>query len=164
MPKNDEIITQLELETKLSDEKRTELLKYFVKQNVCTQLQIMKEQKNEFFKLKSQNKESSTLSLSSLILSIKKLYELEKEGLKKNTTLNIENIGDKSSLKILENRKIRLKVKREKLLNLWAVVKQLRTNDYSYREIKDYLSSKHRFEVSHTFVRNMWEEFENEHD
>jgi len=74
---NPEIITSLELNTKLSLDQRKKLINWFSKQNAEFQIIIFEEQKNQFFKLKNEGGNKNILSLASYVLAIKYFHDKE---------------------------------------------------------------------------------------
>ena len=74
---NSEILSNLELHTKLSKEQRKSLINWFNKQNIEFQILIFDEQKNQYFKLKNEVINKNFLSLASFLLAIKYFYNKE---------------------------------------------------------------------------------------
>lgn len=154
-----------EQNTKLSAGNKKKLVNWFNKQNILVQTDIFKEQKNQFFKLSNtSNSEASNelMALSAFYLSIDDFYQKEQIIKKKNTSQNLSSLKGVSTFAIKQAKKDKYIEKREKLLNKWSTVKELKEQSYSYREISKYLSSKHRFEVSHTYIQKQWKELEND--
>jgi len=147
--------------TKLSKGEQKTLLSWFSRQNVLIQIDIFGEQKNQFFKLKSTYQELDILALASFLLAIKHFYVLENKNSSKNKNNDLKVSQKISKFHVKKAKKERYKEKREKLLNLWGVVVNLKDEEFSFRQIADYLRGHHRFEVSHTYVRNLWKELEN---
>lgn len=150
----------IELLTKLSVEKRKSLINWFNKQNIEIQLLIFNEQKNQFFKLKSQAEHHSLIPLASFYLAINLHVEQEKQFDKKNASHSLQNLSKLTSFEIKKNKTMRAKEKREKLLNLISILKTLRAEKYSLRGISRYLRSKHRFDVSHAYIADFLKEFD----
>lgn len=147
--------------TKFSKKEQKKLVNWFSNQNVLVQIDIFAEQKNQFFKLKNECTEAETVPLAAFLRAIHYFYSLENEKNSKNKQNNLSANSKVSRFSIKKSQKNRYKEKYEKLLNLWSVVKNLKSEEFSFRQISDYLRGHHRFEVSHTYIRNLWTELEN---
>lgn len=145
--KNDETIEKL---TKLNLESQNQRLRFLAKVDVCIKLEIMQDQKQLFHKMKSQNKEieNTVLTYISLLLAIDKFLD-------ENDGVNLRAIK-------LRGSNHSKKVKREKLLGYWAIVRTLKLEqNMSYREISKYFAKYHKFEVSYSTIYELWNELEN---
>ena len=137
---------EIEKITKMHAEQHNQLLRFFLRVDLQTRLKIFKTQKEIFFKLKNLHKDidNTVLSYSSLIISI--LAE------RRNTNKNA---------KIFKAKKFRRSLKREKILEKWAIVKNLKNNEkLSFRQIATYLRKYHKFGVSYSLVYKIWSELE----
>jgi len=156
---NDEILRI----TKFSNKNRVKLINWFNRQNDLVKIDIFKEQKNQFFKLKSTElRLEEILPLTAFYLAIDKFYNLENLNNQKNKSQNLTKLASISNFSIKKSRKIRIKEKREKLINIWSVVQKLKEEDFSLREISKHLKSKHRMDVSHTYIDEIWKELEDD--
>jgi len=129
---------------------QNKLLRLFARVDITTKLKILKLQKLLFHRLKSKFKEVSNevLTLSSLILAIDK-------SMKNLDDVNFNTIK-------LRGKNERSKIKRERLLGYWAIVRQLKLDEnLSFRDIATYFEKYHRFEVSYSTIYLMWSELEN---
>ena len=145
--KNEILIEHL---TKLHQESQNQKLRLFAKVDITTKLKILSSQKQLFHKLKSaySDVDNSILTLSSLILAIDFIA-------KEFNDVNLKAIKLRTKNAKKQNQK------REKLLSYWSVVKTLKLEqNYSFREISDYLLKYHRFEVSYSLVYQTWNEIE----
>ena len=158
----EKINKQIEQATACSIEKRKQLLQWFSKQNTLVQIDIFREQRNQFFKLKEKIESNDVLVLSSFFLAILNFYRQERQLKEKNKSQSLDLLGNISNFSIKKHKKLRIKEKREKLLNLWSVVQKLKLEKYSFRSISQYIRQRHRFEVSHTYISKLWKELENE--
>jgi len=147
--------------TKLSQKNMKQLVNWFNRQNILIQNDVLAEQRNQYFKLKNNGVSSDLLSICSFYLSLDKLKKTDNLNFK-NNNLNIKNLEQISDNSIKKFQKNRIKEKKEKLLNYCNVIKKLRSKNFSFRQISEYLRGHHRFEVSHTYVANFWNEFKNE--
>lgn len=147
----------IERVTKLSRMQRKKAINWFNKQPIEAQIDIFKEQKNQFFILRNSDFNSENLlSITSFYLSINRFYNLDNEGSTKNKTMKLKEKSQKH-YKIQK-----VKVKREKLLNIWSKIQSLKEEGYSFRDIETHIRQKHRFSVSHTYIREVWLELEND--
>ncbi|MFA6742510.1 MAG: hypothetical protein WC149_06975 [Arcobacteraceae bacterium] len=154
--------TQIEQATACSSEKRKQLVNWFSKQNIEVQIDIFREQRNQFFKLKEKIESNDVLILSSFFLAILNFYRQDRQLKGKNKSQNINSLVNISNFSIKKHKKVKIKEKREKLLNLWSVIQKLKSEEYSFRSIAQYIRQRHRFEVSHTYIIQIWKELENE--
>ena len=157
-----EINTTMQQVTKMSTEYCKKLVNWFNKQNILIQTDVFKEQKNQFFKIKSDVSAGDIKALTAFYLAIDKYYKVEQLEYKKNKGTKLEGLNSVSDLALKKYKTVEVKPKREKLLNLWSVVKGLKNGKYSYREISHILKKRHRFNVSHTYIHNVYKELEND--
>jgi hypothetical protein len=158
----EKINKQIEQATACSIEKRKQLLQWFSKQNVELQIDVFKEQQNQFFKHKERIESSDVLALSAFFLAIIHIHKQEQKLKEKNKSQNLDFLRNISDFSIKTHKKFRKKEKREKLLNIWSVVQKLKSQKFSFRDISKYIKQRHRFEVSHTYISKMWRELKNE--
>ncbi len=88
------------------------------------------------------------MTLSSLILAIDTVVkELD------NINLNVIKLRAKNT---------KTKIKRQKLLGYWAIVRTLKLEqNISFRDISAYFAKYHKFDVSYSTVYELWNELEN---
>lgn len=135
--------------TKLNQESQNQLLRLFAKVDLITKLKILLNQKPIFHNLKSAygNLDNALLTLVSLILAID-LVAKELDVVKLNTIK-------------LRGRNNKVKVKRQKLLGYWAIVRTLKLEqNMSFRQIADYFTKYHKLEVSYSTIFELWHEIE----
>ena len=87
------------------------------------------------------------MTLSSLVLAIDSVVkELD------DVNLNVIKLRGKS---------IRQKVKRQKVLGYWAIVRTLKLEQkMSFRDISAYFAKYHKLEVSHSTIYGLWRQLE----
>lgn len=144
------IITNCETLTKMNQESQNRKLRLFAKVDILTKLNILEQQKQLFHKLKSKYSDidNAVLTLSSLILSIDLV------------TNEINNIN-LNAIK-LRAKNYKFKVKREKLLSYWSIVRALKLEqNMSFRSISRYFLKYHKLEISHSTIFQIWNEIEN---
>jgi len=155
------LIKQIEQQTQFSLQKRKSLINFFNKQNLEIQVDIFKEQRNQFFVLKNKYDLSDITALAAFYKAIDNFYNKETILKQKNKSTSLDELKNISDFAIKKNRKQKISDKREKLLNLISVISNLLDESYSYRQISQYLRKVHRFEVSHTYVKKIYEEVHN---
>ncbi len=135
--------------TKMNQESQNQKLRFFAKVDISTKLKILDLQKQLFHKLKSVHSDvnNTVLTLSSLILAV--------EAMEKNLDdVNLKAIK-------LRGKNIKTKVKREKVLGYWAIVRSLKLEqNMSFRDISAYFAKYHKLNVSYSTVYELWKEIE----
>ena len=141
-----------ERETKLSLDGQKKLVNWFNKQQLELKMDIMKKQKNSYFKLKNTKKDinDSLMTLISFYLAIQSFYHAEKNLRQKNKTMKIEKIPNK------DYKKPRKRKKREEFLKLLPIIRKWKEKKYGSRRIKNKIKSK--LDISHTYICILWNE------
>ncbi len=140
----------LENITKLNFESQNQRLRLFAKVDITTKLKILQYQKQLFHKLKDVHRDmdNAALTLASLILAI--------DGIAKefdDVNLNVIKLRGKNN---------KAKIKRQKVLGYWAIVRTLRLEQkMSFRDIATYFAKYHKLEVSYSTIYELWNELEN---
>ena len=140
----------LENITKLNFESQNQRLRLFAKVDITTKLKILQYQKQLFHKLKDvhSDMDNAALTLASLILAI--------DGIAKefdDVNLNVIKLRGKNN---------KAKVKRQKVLGYWAIVRTLKLEqNMSFRDIATYFAKYHKLEVSYSTIYELWNELEN---
>jgi hypothetical protein len=145
-----EILKNCEIITKMNQETQNQMIRTFTKLDISVKVDVFKEQKVIFHKLKNIHfiTDNSILTYASFVLAI--------EVVIKNT-----NQVNLKAIKLRTKNAKKQNQKREKLLSYWSVIKTLKLEqNYSFREISDYLLKYHRFEVSYSLIYQTWNEIE----
>ena len=135
--------------TKLNLESQNKKLRLFAKVDITTKLKILQHQKSIFHKLKGaySDVDNAILSLSSLILAVDNV-------LKELDSVNLNAIK-------LRGKNTKRNLKREKLLEYWAIVRTLKLEQkMSFRQLPQYFETYHNFEVSYSTIYELWRELE----
>ncbi|MBP6497824.1 MAG: hypothetical protein KA253_04025 [Campylobacteraceae bacterium] len=135
--------------TQQSYELQNQHLRFFAKVELQLKLQILQLQKPFFHKLKSAyiDVDNAVLTLASLILAIDSVVK----------ELDIINLN---AIK-LRGKNHKSKIKREKLLGYWAIVRTLKLEqNMSFRQISQYFTKYHKLEVSYSTIHGLWIELE----
>lgn len=136
--------------TKLNQETQNKNLRLFVRVNLQTKLKILQLQKQLFHKLKNSycDVDNTLLTLSSLVLAIDSVA-------KEFDDVNLNAIK-------LRARNNKAKIKRQKMLGYWAIVRTLKLEqNMSFRDIATYFKKYHKLEVSYSTIYELWNELEN---
>ena len=144
------ILRNCEIITKMNQETQNQMIRTFIKLDISVKVDIFKEQKVIFHKLKNIHFgiDNSILTYASFILAIKLIISKTDQVNLKAIKLRVKNAKKQNQ-------------KREKLLSYWSVVKTLKyEQNYSFREISDYLFKYHRLEVSYSLIYQIWNEIE----
>ncbi len=135
---------------KMNQQSQNQKLRLFAKVDITTKLKILDLQKQLFHKLKNAHSDvdNAILTLSSLILAVD----------------SVEKEFDDVNLKAIKLRakNSKTKVKRQKVLGYWAIVKTLKLEqNMSFRYIATYFAKYHRLEISYSTIHALWIELEN---
>lgn len=136
--------------TKMSQNSQNKFLRVFARVDIDTKLQILKEQKVIFHRIKNDyDLSNEILTLASLILAIQNIVNRLD-----NTKLNV--------IKLKNHIIYHKQSKRDKLLGYWSIVLKLKENEnFSFRQIAKYLTKYHKFEVAHSTIFNLYYELKN---
>ena len=136
--------------TKQTYELQNQHLRLFARVDLAMKLHILQFQKPLFHKLKSAygDVDNAVITLASLVLSIDAVAK-ELDLIKLNAM----------KLKVQPNK---MKLKRQKLIDYWAIIKTLRNEqNMSFRQIAKYFQKYHKFEISRSMIQKIWNEIEN---
>lgn len=135
--------------TKMSLEAQNQNLRLLAKVDAATKFNIMQAQKSIFHKLKSVHGaiDNAVVTLASLILAVDMVV-----GKLDSVNLNAVKLRGKSN---------KAKVKRQKLLGLWSIVRALKLEqNMSFRQISAYFAKYHKLVVSYSTIYELWNELE----
>lgn len=133
--------------TKLTKEFQNQRLRLFSKLDINSKIEIYESKKSIFFKLKDNYKsqKNALLDYCSLILSIDDYVKSRSDESIKIKTFD----SNKNSF-----------MKKDKLLQYWPIIKQLKNEGMSFRNISIYLNRYHKLDVSYSLVFKKWNEIE----
>jgi len=134
------------------------LINFFKKQDLLVQIEIFKEQKNQYFKNKH-IVENSYLSLFAFFKSIDIFYIKFKKKFYKNKTYDLKSQSSIVEINILKDKKQKQSIKKERFLNYVSVVKKLKNEGYSYRKMSKHFATYYKYDVSHTYLKQMIDKF-----
>lgn len=143
------------------------LLRHFARLPLERQLEILNRHRKILFLRKKQKSDQNVsiniVSYIALILAIKSHFADEKKlTTKRFEEMELSDVKELSMINLskLKAKKDRKRTKRDRLLTLWAVVKTLKQEKVSYRDISIYLKKHHHLEVGHSLIHAMWHEVE----
>ena len=155
---------------KLNEEEQKSLLRAFSRLPLDNKIELMTHHRSLLHKLRQFYSDITVnvLSYCALITAIQ-VYQNKQVALKKLNIgdMSLEEIREITSkkAKLFLQKQFRRQTKRERLLGYWAVVKTLKeSEDFSFRQIENYLKKHHRFEVSYSMIAKLWYEVENTTD
>ena len=143
----EEIITR---QLKMTEEQQKTALRKFSTLDIVLKIQILKKYSKLSYVLRQNNRgmDVAMLSYIALVQSISMFIESEAQSI--------------NALKIKKTHK-RSRKKSEKLIERWALVKELhQKNSMSFRDIAIYLEKYHKLKVAHSTIFEMWQKLENE--
>lgn len=141
------LIAQL---TKMNKADQNKKLLLLARVDLDTKLKMLQVQKSVFHKLKSTHSDvdNAILTLSSLVLAVD-IVTKELDHVK----LNIIKLRGKNN---------KAKIKRQKVLGYWAIVRTLKLEqNMSFRGIATYFAKYHKLEVSYSTIYALWNDLEN---
>ncbi len=135
--------------THMTNEMQNKLLRQMSRVSIQEKIRILEAHNTIFYTLKSKNSDlpNEELSLAALYLAINKV--LAKDLTRYNAAQLIER-----------KQKLKSKQKRNKVISHWAVVKTLRAQNMSYRDIAVYFNKHLRIVVSYSFIYQICNELE----
>ena len=139
---------------------RQKSVRWFAHQNDLIVQDVFKLKKNHFHRLKSEERigDLVLIDLIAFHLAIKEMIAQTKITNRKNRSGNFGFLRKIGETRAKQLRKPRCNPKREKLLNLQGVIKDLiEDKKYSLREVSTFLKTYHRFSVSHTAIRGFYQ-------
>ena len=134
------------------------LINFFLKQDIIVQTLILKEQKNQFFKNKN-NAIEKYLLLSSFYKAINIYFVKFNTKFFKNKTYSLKSQKNITNTNILKDIKEKNSVKKDRFLNYITVFEKLKDEGYSYRKMSLHFSRYYKYDVSHTYIRQMFNRF-----
>ncbi len=139
---------------------RQKSVRWLAHQNDLIVQDVFKLKKNHFYRLKNEGNITDIVLIDviSFYLAIKEIIAQLKIINQKNRSGNFGFLRKIGETRAKQLRKPRCNPKREKLMNLQGVIKDLiEDKKYSFREVSTFLKTYHRFSVSHTAIREFYQ-------
>jgi len=143
---------QITTATKISEEERSRLTRWFAKQSVSLQVRIEKEKKHHFYRVKNSYPDLSQelQGLAAYFISIQEHYNILKN---KDTKESGSNAAKKIHVRVDAMKKTKRKTKTELVLDREGDLVRLYTDEkLSYREIARYFTRYLKIDVSHVTI------------
>lgn len=155
---------KLNLLTKLSEEKRSKAIKWVAKQNEEFIHLLFEKQKDHYFNISNAKDEKTVLYQSAIYLAANELYDAHRTLNTKNRKSNVNDISDTTKAQARQfNKYTRATPKTDKLLNLKGKILTLKDGeDYSFEKISAFLKRYHEIDVSHTWIRKVYNDIKDE--
>lgn len=148
--------------TKLSNLHIKRYIRWFNKQNLLIQIEIKKEERNQYFKLYQDKYNQNLISLCAFYMAIAKFYNLENDGKKKNKSHSLSNAAKISDVFSKQKHRVRVSQKEQRLLNLRNKIFDLKRDGHSVHSIAAILGDAPiNFKVSHTYIHTIFPELSN---
>lgn len=150
-----QLTNTISYETMMGTKDCEKAIKWLSKQNDLIIFEVLKLKKNQFYKLKAEERINDPIVIEMIAFygSIKEIMAQTKVPNRKNQTGALSSVRKIGITRAQQLRKPRKKVKYEKLLDYQGIVIDLIDNQgYSYRSVKNYLRTYHKFQVSHTKI------------
>ncbi|WP_320035763.1 hypothetical protein [Halarcobacter sp.] len=149
----------LELKLKLTNESQKKMINWFSRQNEEIKLKIFEEKRNHFFKLKQDiNEKNEIVDYMSFILAVKVIHEKLDYLNKKNKSKSLNEITHITNLELKSFKKVSKKEKYDAIVDRFSIIDKLREESYSWRDISLIFKTKYRQDVSHQYIKNVYEE------
>lgn len=159
-------VSFIEQITKSNQDEQNFLLRYYARVDVSLKIKILSKHRKIFYSIKQvHSKESSIEEISyvGLILAIKSTYtEFKQLSNKKFDDMDLDDLKNITLLDIqsFKSKKHNKKTKKDKLLQYWGIVKILRSENVSFRDISAYLQKKYKFNIGYSTVYETWRDVE----
>ena len=145
--------------TKLSDKQSKQLIRWFNKQNILIQIDIKKEERNQYFKLNQTEIDQSLVSLCAFYTAIAKFYNLEIDSKKKDKSHSLSKTAKISDVLSKQKHKVRTSPKEQRLLNLRNKIFDLKKDGHSVHSIVSVLQNPPiNLNVSNTYIHTIFPE------
>ncbi|WP_321313640.1 hypothetical protein [Halarcobacter sp.] len=152
----------LELKLKLNDDSQKKMINWFSRQSEEIKLKIFEEKRNYFFKLKQDvNEKNEILDYMSFILAVKDIHDKLDYLNKKNKSKSLNEIAHITALELKSLKKAPRKEKYDAIVDRFSIIQKLREKSFSWRDISLIFKTKYRQNVSHQYIKNVYEELKN---
>lgn len=154
-------MSSISTQIRTSNDGQKRLINWFAKQNNEIKLKIFEEKRKQFFKLKQEiDKNVEVIDYLSFISSIKVIHEKLNYKNKKNKSKSLNELVDISTLELASLKKSQKKEKYEAIVNRYSIIEKLRNENISWRNISQIFKVKYRLNLSHQYIKCVYEELE----
>ena len=151
--------------TKLSEKQQRSLLLFFARFPLLIRLEFFEKHKIVFHKLKQVHLDTSPslLSYCALIIvvaSAKNNQNMLQSANFQNLTLDEILQSSLQQIQIFKHSKARKKQQYEQVIKYWSLVKTLKSQNMSFRDISEYLQKYHRVDISYSTIYKIYKKLE----
>lgn len=151
--------------TKMSEKQQRHVLLIFAKLPMTIRVDLFEKHKVVFYKLKQSHIgiSLSILSYCALVI-VATLYKSNQTMLQSSNFLNmsLDQILNLSleQIQIFKHSKARKKQQYEQVIKYWSLVKTLKSQNMSFRDISEYLQKYHRVHISYSTIYKIYKKLE----
>ncbi len=120
-----------------------------------------------YHQIKDEHSNQAEKYYAALCTALKSMRQVEKGLSRKSPDHDLKAVAKITKIqaaRIRAQRTGKSSPKRKRLMGMWRLVEQLRTNEHlSFREIAKFLKTYKHFEISYIHIRNIWVELKGEH-
>ncbi len=153
--------------TKTDEVSRQRLLKWLAKQPHPIRIEAMGLMVASYHQIKEEHLNQAERYYAALCTALKGMRQAEKGLSRKSPDHDLKAVAKITKIqaaRIRAQRTRKSSPKRKRLMDMWGLVEQLRTQEHlSFREISGFLKRYKHFEISYIHIRNIWAELKGEH-
>ena len=155
----------IETLTKMSEKQQRQALLFFARLPLLIRLELFEKHKIVLYKLKQVHLDASSSLLSYCALIIVASSSRNDQQMLQSANfpnLTLDEILQLSlhQIQIFKNSKARKKQQYEQVLKYWSLVKTLKSQSMSFRDISTYLQKYHRIHISYSTVYKIYKKLE----
>ncbi len=155
-------MSSISTKIRTSNDEQKRLINWFSRQNEEIKLKIFEEKRNHFFKLKQDiNEKNEIVDYMSFILAVKDIHDKLNYQNKKNKSKSLKEIAHITNLELKSLKKVSKKEKYNAIVNRYSIIQKLRDEKVSWRDISQIFKVKYRLNLSHQYIKCVYEELEN---
>jgi hypothetical protein len=148
--------------TKTDTVSRQRLLKWFARQPDPVRIEAMGLMVASYYQIREDSLNQAERYYAALCIALKSMRQVEKGLTRKSPDHDLKAVAKITKIQAARVRAQRTRKpspKRKRLVGMWGLVEQLRTNEQmSFREIAKFLKTYKHFEISYIHIRNIWAE------
>lgn len=151
--------------TKMSEKQQRQVLLFFAKLPMPIRVELFEKHKIVFYKLKQIHLDISLPLLSYcalliVVFSAKSNQKMLQSANFQNLTLDEILQLSLQQIQIFKHSKERKKQQYEQVIKYWSLVKTLKSQNMSFRDISEYLQKYHRVNISYSTIYKIYKKLE----
>jgi len=151
--------------TKMSEKQQRQVLLFFAKLPMTIRVELFGKHKIVFYKLKQAHLDTSPSLLSYCALIVVAVSAKNNQTMLQSSNflnMSLDQILDLSleQIQIFKHSKARKKQQYEQVLKYWSLVKTLKSQSMSFRDISTYLQKYHRVHISYSTIYKIYKKLE----